>query len=146
MAFENTTSNATKRRPLTLLHYDGGGRKSPSEEDDKAKSKKAIPINGDHSSKVQEVLRCLKCIKMKDPTAKAVVFSSVSFISGACPSNFLNLLHYLSLVLVEFSASNNWTRPRTKWNCLYKPSETTGQWFDPISFTAITLLGSSNTT
>lgn len=37
-----------------------------------------ILFQGDHSSKVQSVIRCLIRIKREDPDAKAIVFSSVS--------------------------------------------------------------------
>ncbi|VDD80986.1 unnamed protein product [Mesocestoides corti] len=112
-------SNATKRRPLTLLHYDGGKKpqsadspSDPKEEEitvisqfpigclmtreyvfttmgKKAQSANApsdlkqveIPVIGDHSSKIQEVIRCLRRIKANDADAKAVVFSSVSCLS-----------------------------------------------------------------
>ncbi|KAH9284624.1 E3 ubiquitin-protein ligase SHPRH [Echinococcus granulosus] len=74
--FETATSNATKRRPLTLLHFDGGGRKLQSKQEEEEEAKNEIPIKGDHSSKIQEVIRCLKRIKLEDAGAKAVVFSS----------------------------------------------------------------------
>uniref|UniRef100_A0A5K3EVH6 E3 ubiquitin-protein ligase SHPRH n=2 Tax=Mesocestoides corti TaxID=53468 RepID=A0A5K3EVH6_MESCO len=68
-------SNATKRRPLTLLHYDGG--KKPQSADSPSDPKEEeITVIGDHSSKIQEVIRCLRRIKANDADAKAVVFSS----------------------------------------------------------------------
>ncbi|VDM36067.1 unnamed protein product [Hydatigera taeniaeformis] len=76
--FETAASNATKRRPLTLLHFDGGRKlqSKQKEEQEQEETKDEIPIKGDHSSKIQEVIRCLKRIKLEDAGAKAVVFSS----------------------------------------------------------------------
>lgn len=118
--FETAASNAMKRRPLTLLHFDGGGRKLQSMQEE---TKDEIPIKGDHSSKIQEVIRCLKRIKLEDVGAKAVVFSSVGFYP------ILSSWH----TLVDLRATNHRSSPGTEWNHLHKSLKATGWRLDAVS-------------
>ncbi|TPP63587.1 E3 ubiquitin-protein ligase SHPRH [Fasciola gigantica] len=102
---ETTGINARRRRPLTLIHYTDGKHESEREDSEKSASthgdssgtrvdEDTIPIVGDHSSKVQSVIRCLMQIKQEDPDAKAIVFSSwlsvLVTIAGAMEQNGLS--------------------------------------------------------
>lgn len=130
--FETAASNAMKRRPLTLLHFDGGGRKLQSMQEE---TKDEIPIKGDHSSKIQEVIRCLKRIKLEDVGAKAVVFSSVGFYP------ILSSWH----TLVDLRATNHRSSPGTEWNHLHKSLKATGWRLDAVSVCWIPCLGPLDT-
>ncbi|CAH8452371.1 unnamed protein product [Dicrocoelium dendriticum] len=72
---ETSGFNARRRRPLTLIHYDGSQNKVVPESS-KPFNELEPPVVGDHSSKIQAVIRCLRKIKEFDPDAKAIVFSS----------------------------------------------------------------------
>ncbi|KAL7060545.1 hypothetical protein AAHC03_09934 [Spirometra sp. Aus1] len=71
-------NRAVRRHPLTLMHFGGGevDEQKAAVEDGNHSASEGDRILGDHSSKVREVVRCLKAIKRDDADAKAVVFSS----------------------------------------------------------------------
>uniref|UniRef100_A0A0V0J288 E3 ubiquitin-protein ligase SHPRH n=1 Tax=Schistocephalus solidus TaxID=70667 RepID=A0A0V0J288_SCHSO len=71
-------NRAVRRRPLTLMHFGGAAEveQKTTAENGSHSALEGDRILGDHSSKVREVVRCLKAIKREDADAKAVVFSS----------------------------------------------------------------------
>lgn len=94
---DTASTHAARRRQHMLIHFDGGNNRSQSED-----QSDTIPVRGDHSSKIQEVLRCLKRLKLQDPTAKAVVFSS-----------WTSILNTLERALVENKIScTTFLKPR----------------------------------
>ncbi|KAG5448515.1 E3 ubiquitin-protein ligase shprh [Clonorchis sinensis] len=91
---ETTGFNARRRRPLTLIHYSGETNTASTAADDQDSDGIQFSVVGDHSSKVKAVIRCLKQIKLADPDAKAIVFSSwlsvLVTIAGALEQNGLS--------------------------------------------------------
>ncbi|CAL8071212.1 unnamed protein product [Calicophoron daubneyi] len=95
---ETAGVNARRRRPLTLIHYSGERSKTVDDaikkEGDVAADEPEYTVVGDHSSKVQAVIRCLKQIKQEDADAKAIVFSSwlsvLVTLTGALEQNGLS--------------------------------------------------------
>ncbi|VUZ39271.1 unnamed protein product, partial [Hymenolepis diminuta] len=79
-----------------LIHWSGVSTYDDSQDQDPSD---AIYIKGDHSSKVNEVLRCLLRLKSEDPAAKVVVFSSwtsiLLTIEEALRDNGIPCSHFL---------------------------------------------------
>nr|CDS35365.2 snf2 histone linker phd ring helicase [Hymenolepis microstoma] len=79
-----------------LIHWGGVNIKEDNQDQDLSDE---IHIIGDHSSKVNEVLRCLLRLKSEDPAAKVVVFSSwtsiLVTIEEALKDNGISCSHFL---------------------------------------------------